>query len=107
MSKSLNKLFWHDGSLIDATFGIDQKGKSSFRLTALFYKNERAKKREAYQIDCIGIIRFSGLLDATELKKNMFAGNIANGYLKDHVLWVYFADGVLEVHAKSFKITKC
>ena len=107
MSASLNKLFWHDGNLVDASFNIDKKGKSSLRITALFYKNEKAKNREAYEIECIGVLRFCGLLDTTELKNNMFAGNISNGYLKGKVLWVYFTDGVLEIHARSFKFTKC
>ena len=107
MSKALNTLFWHDGNLLDISFSIDNKGKSVLRMTALFYKDEHAPLRDRYEIKCEGVLRFNSTLDTTELKNNMFAGNISNGYLKDNSLWVYFTDGVLEVHAKRFRLAKC
>ena len=107
MSKALHNLFWHDGNLLDISFSIDNKGKSALRMTALFYKDEQAPRRDMYVIKCEGVLRFNSTLDTAELKKNMFAGNISNGYLKDNGLWVYFTDGILEVHAKRFSLAKC
>lgn len=107
MSKAFNKLHWHDGNLIDVVFGIDKGGKSSLQVTALFYMNDQASVRDTYQIKCEGVSRFNSTLNANELKDNMFAGNIANGYLKDDTLWVYFSDGLIEVQAKRFRLAKC
>jgi hypothetical protein len=107
MSKALSNLRWHDGNLVDVVFGIDKKGTSSLQITALFYMNELASSRDAYQIKCEGVSRFNSTLNANELKDNMFAGNIANGYLKDDTLWVYFSDGLIEVQAKMFRLAKC
>jgi len=107
MSKALNNLFWHDGNLVDVLFSIDKKGKSALQITALFYKDEQAPSRDAYQIKCEGVSRFNSTLDANELKDNMFAGNIANGYLKGSTLWMYLSDGLIEVQAKRFRLAKC
>lgn len=106
MTQALNKLFWHDGRLLDIAFSIDAKGKSSVFLSALFYKDEQAPKRDAYQVKCEGVSRFTCTLDIAELKDNMGAGNISNAYLKEKTLWVYFADGLLEVHANKFRLAK-
>lgn len=106
MSKALSKLFWHDGNLVDVLFIIDKKGKATLQITAQFYKDEQAPNRDNYQIRCEGVLRFNNALDASELKANMFAGNIMNGYLKDNTLWVYFTDGLLEVQAKRFRLVK-
>ena len=106
MTKPFDNFFWHDGNLIDVSFVIDKKGKSFVEVTALFYKNEQAPSRDTYQIKCEGVSRFNCTLDSEELKSNMFAGNISNGYLKENVLWVYFTDGLLEIHAKKFRLTK-
>jgi hypothetical protein len=107
MTKALDNFFWHDGNLIDVTFTIDKKGQSGVLVTALFYKDEQAPSRDTYKIKCEGVSRFNCTLDSEELKKNMFAGNISNGYLKENTLWVYFTDGLLEIHAKKFRLTKC
>jgi hypothetical protein len=102
--KAINNLFWHDGNLIDVSYAIDSKGKSSVTITALFYKNEQAPTRDKLQIQCGGVSRFSSSLDATELKKNMFAGNIWTGHLRDDILRLYFTEGFLEVQAKRFRL---
>jgi hypothetical protein len=107
MSKALSNLYWHDGNLIDISYGIDKNGKSSVQMTALFYKDEQAPSRDMYQIKCEGVLQFNSSLNTTELKSNMFAGNISSGYLKGKTLWVYFTDGLLEVHATRFRLTKC
>ena len=106
MSKALNKLFWHDGNLADISFSIDEKGKTFLQMTAFFYKDEQAQRRGRYQIRCEGVARFNSSLDAIELKDNMCAGNISSGYLKGRTLWVYFTDGILEINAKKFRLTK-
>ena len=107
MTKALDNFFWHDGNLIDVSFSIDKKGKSVVRLTALFYKDEQAPSRDTYQIKCEGVSRFNCTLDCAELKDNMSAGNVSSGYLKENTLWVYFTDGLLEIHAKKFRFAKC
>jgi hypothetical protein len=107
MNKVLDDVFWHDGKLGDITFSIDKKGISNVKITALISKNEQASSREHYQIKCEDVSYFNCTLDATELKKNMSFGNISNGYLKENTLWIYFADGVLEIRAKKFYLEKC
>lgn len=107
MTKALDNFFWHDGNLIDVSFAIDKKGKSGVLVTALFYRDEQAPSRDTYQIKCESVSRFNCTLDSEELKTNMFAGNISSGYLKENTLWVYFTDGVLEIHAKKFRLIKC
>jgi hypothetical protein len=106
MTKKLDDFFWHDGNLVDISFTIDKKGKSSVQLTGLFYKDDQAPSRATYHIKCGGVSRFNCTLDTEELKKNMFAGNISSGYLKENRLWLYFTDGLLEIHAKKFRLTK-
>ena len=104
MSKSLSTLIWHDGNLLGISFTISAKGKSSVTVSVLLYGDDQASKREEFKIECEGVSRFSSSLDAVELKNNLFAGNISNGYLKDKTLWLYFTDGVLEIHAKKFRL---
>ena len=106
MSKTLNKLFWHDGNLADLSFSINEKGKSFLQMTAFFYKDEHAPDRDKYQIRCEGVSRFNSSLDAVELKNNMWAGNISSAYLKDSTLWVYFTDGILEINANKFRLIR-
>lgn len=107
MTKAFDNLFWHDGNLVEINFAIDSKGKSSLEITVLLYKDEQASSTEAYQIKCSDVSRFNSSLDATELRVNAFAGNISHGYLKEKVLWIYFTDGLIEVHAKRFQLVKC
>ena len=76
------------------------------QLQALFYKDEQAPQRQPYQIRCEAVSRFQCTLDSDELKRNMFAGNISNGYLKGNTLWIYFTDGLLEVRALCFRLMK-
>lgn len=107
MSKKFDEFFWHDGNLVDITFAINEKGKSSVQINALFYKDEHDPERAMYLIKCESVARFNSTLDTVELQKNMFAGNIMNAYLKENTLWLYFTDGILEISAKKFSISKC
>ena len=107
MSKALGNLYWHDGKLAGIAFGMDKKGASSLNLSAELYENEQAQGREPYNIACEGVGNFNCTLDASELKDNLRAGNISNGYLKGDTLWVYFSDGILKVSARRFRVVKC
>jgi hypothetical protein len=107
MRKTINNLFWHDGNLVDVLFAIDKKGNSSLKITALFYKDEQSSSRDPFCIKCEGVSRFGSTLDGDELKDNMSAGNISTGYLKGSTLWIYLSDGLIEVQAKRFRLTKC
>ena len=106
MSKSFEKLFWHDGNLTDVSFSVDAKGKSAVQLQALLYKDEQDPQRQPCQIRCEAVSRFQCTLDGSELKDNMFAGNISSGYLKGNTLWIYFTDGLLQVQAQRFRLVK-
>ncbi len=100
----INKIYWHDGILVDVSFQIDEKGKSKLIVVANFYESEQSSKRSRYKLSCLDISKYNLSLDAVELKDNMFAGNISNGYLKNSTLWLYFTDGILEVSAKTFDV---
>lgn len=102
--KAIEDLYWHDGTLTEMSFTIDAQGRSTVKITPLLYRDERATSRDLYEITCEGVLRFNGALDAGELRDNMFAGHISNGYLKGNTLWIYFTDGVLEVHAQRFDL---
>jgi len=102
----INKVFWHDGLLTSMSLDIDKSGKSKLVLTAELYDDGESAKRNRYKLSCKGVVRSNLALDFIELKDNMFAGNISNGYLKNNTLWLYFSDGMLEVTANKFKINK-
>jgi len=106
MSKKLHNLLWHDGNLSSIIFIISKQGKSSLAIEASFYKTEQATSRDNYKITCESVINHNVILNSKRLTENKFAGNISNGYLKENTLWVYFSDGVLEVTANKFKITR-
>lgn len=106
-SKPFDHFCWHDGVLVDISFKINQKGNSSVLITGYFYKDDQDPCRKAYQISCKKVSRFNSTLDAIELKDNRVAGNIANGYQKGNTLWLYFTDGILEIHAKKFYLVEC
>jgi len=104
---NIDNLNWHDGVLIETSFYIDKKGQSKLVVIADFYSNEDSKKRSKYKISCEGVVKCNLSLDAVELRDNMFAGNISNGYLKTKTFWLYFTDGVLEVTAQDFDVVQC
>lgn len=106
MSKALNKLFWHDGNLVDLSFSANGKAKSSLSITVLLYKDDQAPSRETYFVACNDVSKFCCTLDIAELRDNFGAGNISNAYLKNDILWVYFSDGLLEVSAKKYRVEK-
>jgi hypothetical protein len=97
---------WHDGRLGEVIFSCDAKGKSQVVISALLYRDEHARVRDSYRIVCSGVLRYSGQVDAVELKANMSAGNISNGYVKEKTLWIYLADRMLEVEAGKFQFIK-
>ena len=103
----INKIYWHDGNLIDTCYTISEEGKSKLVLNAYLYESSKASERTKYRLICSGIRRINFGIDAIELKNNAFAGNMSNGYLKKNTLWLYFSDGVLEVVAKKFNVEPC
>jgi hypothetical protein len=104
MTKAFERLYWHDGNLSDVAFSVDSKGGSNVQLQVLLYRDSEAPQRMPLRISCQGVSHFQCALDVAELKRNAFAGNISNAYLKANTLWVYFTDGVLEVRAQRFRI---
>ena len=100
----LEALHWHDGNLVEVSFSVDAQGLSTAVLKALLYADGQAAQRQAHTIRCDGVSRFQCSVDADELRKNLFAGHIAQGYLKDSALWIYFTDGLLEVRAHRFSV---
>ncbi len=103
----IDEIYWHDGNLVDISIQIDNKGKSKLIVIANFYENEQSSKRSRYKLTCQDVVKSNLNIDMIELKDNMFAGNISNGYLKSSALWLYFTDGMLEVIAKKFIVRKC
>jgi hypothetical protein len=104
MTKAIDKILWHDGNVVSVSFLIDERGKATVQIAALFHIDESGSGRVSYQINCEGVSKFNTTLDVAELKDNMFAGNISNGYLKGNALWIYVTDGLIEVHAKKFRV---
>lgn len=86
---------------------IDANGASTVQITGNFYPTENAKVRTAYAVTCEEVSRHTCMLNVNELKKNVRAGNVSSGYLKDKTLWLYLTDGLIEVHAKKFHISDC
>ena len=107
MSKALHDLCWHDGNLVGIRLDTGTQGAAVAHISVLLYAGALTAIRHAYQIECQHVLRFESTLDVAELRNNAFAGNISNGYLKGNTLWVYLADGVLQVEAKKFRVTKC
>jgi hypothetical protein len=107
MTKAIDKLLWHDGNVVSVSFLIDERGKATVHIAALLYVDESGGERGVYRITCEGVSRFNTTLDVAELKDNRRAGNISNGHLKGSTLWIYVTDGLIEVHAKKFRVEAC
>ena len=107
MKMDIEKIIWHDGNLVSTNYAVGPKGKSSLNIIVELYKDQNASQRNKYLITCENVERFLQSLNAQELKQNSVAGNISNGYVKGKTLWLYFCDGILEIIADSYKISKC
>ena len=104
MTPTLDDLLWHDGNLIALALGLDKQGNATVTLEIALYPDEQARSRQPWRIECQIVSRFHCTLDLAALKQNLGAGHIANGYLKDKTLWLYFSDGLLEISAKQFRL---
>ena len=104
MTPTLDDLLWHDGNLISLALGLDKQGNATVTLEIDLYPDEQARSRQPWRIECQIVSRFHCTLDLAALKQNLGAGHIANGYLKDKTLWLYFSDGLLEISAKQFRL---
>ncbi len=105
MTIQIEQLYWHDGNLVELAFTLDSAGHSSVLLKLQLYPEGPATKRSDYQLRCSGISRYHCTLDVAELAINQRFGHIANGYLKQNTLWLYFTDGVLEICAEEFQLS--
>ena len=106
MTPTLDDLLWHDGNLISLALGLDKQGNATVTLEIDLYPDEQARSRQPWCIECQIVSRFHCTLDLAALKQNLGAGHIANGYLKDKTLWLYFSDGLLEISAKQFRLAE-
>ena len=106
MTPTLDDLLWHDGNLIALALGLDKQGNATVTLEIDLYPDEQARSRQRRLIECQKVSRFHSTLDLAALKQNLGAGHIANGYLKDKTLWLYFSDGLLEISAKQFRLAE-
>ena len=106
MTPTLDDLLWHDGNLIALALGLDKQGNATVTLEIDLYPDEQARSRHSWLIECQSVSRFHSTLDLAALKQNLGAGHIANGYLKDKTLWLYFSDGLLEISAKQFRLAE-
>ena len=106
MTPTLDDLLWHDGNLISLTLGLDKQGNATVALEIDLYPDEQARQRQRWLIECQKVSRFHCTLDLAALKQNLGAGHVANGYLKDKTLWLYFSDGLLEISAKQFRLAE-
>ena len=106
MTPTLDDLLWHDGNLIALALGLDKQGNTTVTLEIDLYPDEQARQRQRWLIECQKVSRFHCTLDLVALKQNLGAGHIANGYLKDKTLWLYFSDGLLEISAKQLQLNE-
>lgn len=105
MKNSLDDFIWHDGNILSLSYSVS-KDSASIKIEAEFYSTPTAKNRDRYTIDCDGVTRFNSLVDFVEVLDNFSAGSIANGYFKQGTLRLYLIDGVVEISANSFELTK-
>ena len=103
----IDNLLWHDGILLDISYSMDTKGKAEIILIADLYKDYNSPRELKVKITCKKIKTCDLNLDIDELKDNIFAGNIANGYLKNNCLWIYLSDGLIKIVADKFVAKKC
>ena len=104
MTPTLDDLLWHDGNLIALALGLDKQGNATATLEIALYPDEQARSHQPWLIECQSVSRFHCTLELAALKQNLGAGHIANGYLKDKTLWLYFSDGLLEISTKKFRL---
>lgn len=102
MSRSFNTLCWDEGNLQQISFTLDKQGEATLVMTLMLYTSDQNRRKAKHQVKCLNVTSFESTIDVQELKKNMFSGNISDGYLKGDTLWVYFTDGLLKVKAKKF-----
>jgi len=102
----INNLFWHDGNIVNINSTFNKKGKGTTIIVVALYKSNLSKKRNIYRIKCQKSEKVIVSLDAKELKENLTAGNINNGYLKENTLFIYLFGGMIKITAKKFNISR-
>ena len=101
-TSDFHRLFWHDGLINGVSYQIGQTGIASRVLSLSLYENNNCPERVTYEIYCLGVGDINMRLSTQDLKQNLFAGNISNGYLKERTLWIYLTDGIIEIPAENF-----
>ena len=102
----INNLFWHDGNLIDINSAFNKKGNATTILVVALYKNNQSKKRNFYKVECQKSDKLIVSLDTKELKNNLTAGNIDNGYIIKNTLYIHLFGGIIKITAKKFNVSK-
>ena len=102
----ISNLTWHDGNLVDINSTFNKKGNATTTLIVALCKNNQSKKRNFYKIECQKSKKVIVSLDPKELKDNLTAGNINNGYLKKNTLYVYLFGGMIKITAKKFNVLR-
>lgn len=92
--------FWHDGNIIAVELDNDISPRQ-FKLTCNLVKNLGEPERERWNITVVSPQRLVIAADLSELEKNRFAGQIADGVLLQDkngcVLRIQLAAGYIEV----------
>jgi hypothetical protein len=103
----IDDLSWHDGILVEWRFAPATRGKAAWvEVSLLLYPEQvQAAERRPVVIRCNGARRLVVACDVAELKDNLWAGNIVDGYRRRRVLRVVVTGGFLEIEASSFVVT--
>lgn len=101
-------MVWHDGILSELFFGTDGEVYIGCDLRI----SEGAEVREPIRIYCLGVSSLNCSFDFLALGENAKVGNITAGKIdsngkKGVTLKMFFADGYLEVKAKSVRLEQC
>jgi hypothetical protein len=105
MSNSLDSFNWHDGNIHSLHYSIEKSGVS-LEIEGEFYSSLESNQRDKYLITCCNVIRFNNAVDFKGIVDNLSAGSISNGYLKENTLWLYLNDGIIEINAENFNVSK-
>lgn len=108
--KAFEKIYWHDGQILEFNVITPTKRKGSKIILSLeLYADDQAAFRESYDILFDDVIRFTASVDNLSLKDNFAAGNISSavGYESDTTIYrFYLIEGYIEIESKKVKIKK-
>jgi hypothetical protein len=107
-------LNWHDGLLLSCEINkIGEKSSTDVTLYLALYDTHNAIQRKKTTLVLEHVQTITARLDLDELRNNGSAGTISNAYFKRSniksgaiSLWLYLADGLIEIHFKSGSIVE-